>query len=201
MPAANDRRVQRTHRDLKAALHELLGTHAYAAISVQDICDAANIGRATFYNHFQDKDALLWALLEDQFAAITAQLGTLDPETLLVDGKPLSYPAFAHVAQDQPLFRVVLGLEEGGAALTARLHDYLARFSYAAHAPLRVRAKQQLMPPEYTAAFLGGALVGVLRWWLAQGCAPDATTMAYRFSLLAAPGVFGVLGLDEDSGE
>jgi AcrR family transcriptional regulator len=36
----------------------------YDSISIQDITDKANLGRATFYLHFKDKDELIAALDE-----------------------------------------------------------------------------------------------------------------------------------------
>lgn len=193
-----DRRVQRTRRDLKAALQLLLSqpTTAYAELSVQDICAAANLGRATFYNHFRDKDDLLWALLQDQFVEIAGSMGELNPETLLVDGKPLTYVVFVHVAAHAAVFKAVLGHEQGSSQLALRLQEYLAAASYAAHAPLRACAQQQSVPAEMIAHFLSGAVIGVLRWWLSRGCEPDATAMAYHFSLLAAPGILTTMGLD-----
>jgi len=42
----------------------LLGEHAYTELSIQQIADAAGIGRSTFYWHFPDKTELLLRLAE-----------------------------------------------------------------------------------------------------------------------------------------
>ncbi len=54
-----DRRVQRTQALLQDALLALIEEKGYAAITVQDILDRANLGRSTFYMHYRDKDDLL----------------------------------------------------------------------------------------------------------------------------------------------
>lgn len=54
-----DLRVIRTRKLLSTALFNLLETTPYEKISVMDICDKAMVHRATFYNHFEDKDHLL----------------------------------------------------------------------------------------------------------------------------------------------
>src|SRR3954469_24204144 len=59
MPKMQDRRVQRTQRLLREALFELIPENGFESLSVQDIIDRANVGRATFYAHFDSKDDLL----------------------------------------------------------------------------------------------------------------------------------------------
>ncbi len=54
-----DLRVKRTRKLLSKALFDLLEVTPYEKISVLDICDKAMVHRATFYNHFEDKDHLL----------------------------------------------------------------------------------------------------------------------------------------------
>src|SRR5215207_5486738 len=53
-----DRRVQRTRELLQKSLIELISARGYDAITIQDIADRANIGRTTFYLHYNSKDEL-----------------------------------------------------------------------------------------------------------------------------------------------
>lgn len=54
-----DLRVIRTRKLLSTALFELLETTPFEKITVMDICEKAMVHRATFYNHFEDKEHLL----------------------------------------------------------------------------------------------------------------------------------------------
>jgi AcrR family transcriptional regulator len=54
-----DPRVKRTRNLILHAFSELLAEKNFESISVQDVTDKAEINRATFYAHFQDKYALL----------------------------------------------------------------------------------------------------------------------------------------------
>src|SRR5512134_2049542 len=54
-----DRRIQRTRQSLRAALLELIKEKGYDAISTEEITERANVGRATFYLHYKDKEDLL----------------------------------------------------------------------------------------------------------------------------------------------
>src|SRR5690242_13310 len=56
---APDRRIQRTRQLLLDSLIQLILEKGYESITVQDIIDRANVGRSTFYSHFQDKEDLL----------------------------------------------------------------------------------------------------------------------------------------------
>lgn len=63
----SDRRVKRSLRLLKQAFLELLQERGFAAISIQDITDRAEVNRGTFYAHFPDKYALLDVIVREQF--------------------------------------------------------------------------------------------------------------------------------------
>jgi AcrR family transcriptional regulator len=54
-----DPRVKRTRNLILQAFSDLLAEKEFESISVQDVTDKAEINRATFYAHFQDKYALL----------------------------------------------------------------------------------------------------------------------------------------------
>ena len=54
-----DRRVQRTRKALRSALLELIKEKGYDSVSVEEITQRANLGRATFYLHYKDKEDLL----------------------------------------------------------------------------------------------------------------------------------------------
>src|SRR6266446_9618264 len=61
---AIDRRIPRTMAMLQQALNSLILKKGYEAITIKDICDAANVGRSTFYAHFKNKDDLMRSGLE-----------------------------------------------------------------------------------------------------------------------------------------
>ena len=54
-----DPRVKRTRSLILQSFGDLLAEKGFETISVQDVTDRAQVNRATFYAHFQDKYALL----------------------------------------------------------------------------------------------------------------------------------------------
>jgi AcrR family transcriptional regulator len=70
-----DPRVRRTRQLLQRALENLLKTKGFEEISVQDIADAATVNRATFYDHYTDKLALLECMVASRFNELLAERG------------------------------------------------------------------------------------------------------------------------------
>jgi AcrR family transcriptional regulator len=65
-----DPRVKRTKQLLQKALMELLEEQSFHNVTVQDIAARAEVNRATFYAHFEDKYALLNYSIREHFQTL-----------------------------------------------------------------------------------------------------------------------------------
>jgi AcrR family transcriptional regulator len=59
--------MRRTRQLLQGALRNLMQSKSFDEIAVQDIAEAATVNRATFYDHYTDKYALLEAMVAGGF--------------------------------------------------------------------------------------------------------------------------------------
>lgn len=75
-----DRRQRKTRDGIFKAFVQLLSKKHYNQITVGEIIEKADIGRATFYAHFETKDFLLKALCEELFCHVFDCIGKRNEE-------------------------------------------------------------------------------------------------------------------------
>jgi AcrR family transcriptional regulator len=121
-----DRRVQRTQQLLRKALFALIQEKGFESLSVQDIIDRADVGRATFYAHFDSKEDLLLSGFEDLRALLKDRQrqalshGTSVEERIF----GFSQEMLAHVNEHRHLFQDMVG-KRSGAMIQSVFHKLL----------------------------------------------------------------------------
>lgn len=101
MSDKTDRRTERTRQALLAAFRDLVQEYPYDTVSVGDIVGRANVGRSTFYEHYDGKDDLLGESVGTPFRALTAMVGAAEMPASLVG-------TIAHFRENQRLGRTLL---------------------------------------------------------------------------------------------
>jgi AcrR family transcriptional regulator len=157
-----DRRSQRTRQMLHRALFELMSEKRYDSITVQDIIDRANVGRSTFYAHYQDKEDLAMSGLEHMLDRLSEDFGQGTSK-----GERIVYTVrlFQHVQEQQQLFKaLVMGrgfdlfFEKGQAYLSKRIETQVRA--------LLPKGQKSQVPLPIVSNHVAGALVTLLKWWL-----------------------------------
>ena len=171
---ATDPRAEKTRALISAAFLALVSHRPYERIRVSDITRKAGVGRATFYAHFESKDALLRAELG---RVVLPMLVELPGDPCLVDCTKL----FAHVQQAREIYRSLM-------AGTARvgnermLQDAIeARIASALVAPM-VQTNASVSNSGLVPRFVAGTILTLIAWSLEQAVAPAPADLqqAYR---------------------
>jgi len=68
--SGHNTRAERTRTALVAAGRSLFATKAIDAVSIDDIVQAANVSKGSFYNHFEDRESLVAAISNDIRATV-----------------------------------------------------------------------------------------------------------------------------------
>ncbi len=191
-----DRRIQRTRQLLLNALIELILEKGYPGITVQDIIDRANVGRSTFYFHFQDKEDLLLSGFEnlrdifDEF-----QNSTLPEKT----NWEFSAALFQHAEEHRLVFKAIFGKEAGAVVLKhvqKELSAYLKKH-FQENFPKKV---QPAIPLDILVQYFVSTFLGLMTWWLENDISYSAQQMNSYFRKLTDPTISMLLS-DQPPGD
>ena len=166
-----DRRVARTEAAVIAAFERLLDERGYTRMTVQEILDAANVGRATFYAHFQGKEGVMEAFVANviEHVAAPADAEPGHDFTGRGDMEAQVEHALRHVAEHGHAVRALL---MGGGS-----QEFVGALRDAAFARLRLAARD-----DYEARFLTGALVETVVRWVETDFAEDPRNLARAYT-------------------
>lgn len=187
-PAAGqcvDRRITRSKKALRTALLSLMEERGFDAITVNDLCAAADLNRGTFYNHFHDKEHLL-ATFEDEVMAdisrIQAQMGGLSLADVvafrtLKRPVPALVELFDYLREQSSFFHAVLG-PGGDVRFGPRLRDTVC--ANLIQGVLHERYRDNSDPfVSYYVAFYASAYLGVIMRWIETGMKESSEQMAF----------------------
>lgn len=164
----NHRQINRTKENLRHAFLDLIRVNKdYDSISLKQILDKANVGRSTFYSHYQNKDELLLEagrLLQNflehlQKTAVT----TKDKPYEKIIGFSLAW--FEHASQERlwPLYRFLLGPKGGWVGRQLTQESLRKLFAMG----LKTQRNSSI-PTDLLVVFLSDTFLAVSRWWVEQ---------------------------------
>jgi AcrR family transcriptional regulator len=178
-----DPRIRRTRKLLQGALGTLMQTKSFDEISVQDITEAATVNRATFYDHYTDKFALMEAMVAGGFheflferqvryqAGCPAALGAIIQATCDFLTQVHSRGACERQTAFEPLM---------DSALVKAIRGLLMEGLQ--HAELRLSSSPELIAAAASSAICGGA-----KQWFSMPERPPVTALVAQLQELILP--------------
>jgi AcrR family transcriptional regulator len=182
-----DPRIRRTRKLLQGALGSLMQNKSFDEISVQDITEAATVNRATFYDHYTDKYALLEALVGGLFHEL------LEARQVRYDGGcPSAIGAIIQTTCD-----FFTGLHGEGACARQTAFEPLKDAAVVAAIQRLLlegmkRSKWPLpLSPEIVSAAAGSAICGAVKQWYSTPDRPPAEAIVPQLLELILPMLLG----------
>ncbi len=170
-----DRRQKKTRKAILNTFRSLLEKKRYDRITVQEIIDGADVGRSTFYSHFETKDMLLDALAGEIFHHIFEA----DPCPWVgkdgeLEGK-LSHILW-HIRDEKENLAGIL-LSDSGELFMGYFKNYLKDVF-----TLYIDNFTQSVPREFLLEYLSGSFAETVRWWIKEGMKTSPENVAKYFS-------------------
>jgi AcrR family transcriptional regulator len=159
-----DRRVQRTRDLLRRAMMELMLEKGYDAISIQDITDRANLGRTTFYLHYQSKDDLFLEHHEG-FASGFYQ-GTYSRAEMMADDPATTLIEFIQqLGANREVYFKIANARDANRLLDGFRQQIATNLEASLHAAYP--DTESAIPFQILAQYVAGAQISFVTWWLA----------------------------------
>ena len=175
-----DVRVKRTYKQLTAGLIQLLTVKSFDDLSVSEICEQADVHRATFYKHFNDKYEFLNFCFDNELSKIAFEVQDKEPsvENIRENFMYFIKTTFEFVSAKKSIFALILSNKYTmslGASFTAAVHNYcLEKIKVILPGTSKERA-------ELFAAFYSNAFIGVVTHYVTS---PEDYSLEEVYSFL-----------------
>ena len=186
-----DRRVSRTRAMLQQGFCTLLRRKRYEAITVDDICSAANVGRSTFYAHYKSKDDLkrsglgesLQGAVKERQKLAHAAVGEVHAPRL-----DFSLGVFEHARDHLDHYRTLAG-GRGSVVALAKVRQMVTSLVRDELALASTRHSDDEFDGEAAVQYVVGAYMALLTWWLDNGAKLAPRRIDAMFQSLTRNGI------------
>lgn len=183
-----DRRQRKTRAAIFEALISLLNEKSFEKITVGEIIERADIGRATFYAHFETKDFLLRELCHELFCHVFDCMQKEQPDHNHI---------FSCNAPDSVFLHLFEHLEKNDNhildLLSCRSNElFLSYFKsglvriISNHSLTLKKSRADSLPPDFVANYIASAFVETAKWWIENSMNESPEEINRYFSALIA---------------
>ena len=184
-----DRRQQKTRKAIFEAFQTLLSQKKYSRITVQDIIDTANIGRTTFYDHFETKDALLNELCNNLFEHVFSDHPDLESNHNFSFSHGNARTVITHILyhiRDNRETIALLSGGESGELFSFYFRQYLDR-TVIQYLLDKLVTGNLNVPEDFLRHHISCSFMAMIQWWIHNGLAETPEQMADHFLSVIEP--------------
>jgi AcrR family transcriptional regulator len=184
----NDRCVNKTKRAIFVALEQLLMQKSYYKISVGDIIGMANVGRSTFYNHFETKDIMFEEYLKLIFNELKLH-SSLDVEN---HANIPVVELLNHIAENKKIIQKLVS-GDTSEIIFNKFKDYWNQSAEEFINTIIPPEMKTTVPRDLLINYLTSSLIDMIKWWLTNDMPYSANQMEDYWIALVKPTLFSQL--------
>jgi len=183
-----DRRIQRTKAAIYESFSSLLMEKKYNAITIQEIIDRANIGRSTFYSHFETKDELLNNICDEIFDGMHIQLEEYANGEIRV---PIA-KFLSHIEKNKKQLRGFFS-DECSDLITRNFKGYW-NTKFKDHILSHKSEKDMKVPIDFLVNHVVGSILEMMKWWINSGTKYTPEEMEQYWYTVTYPAIIAAMG-------
>ncbi len=179
-----DRRQRKTREAIFSAFTELLSKKEFGQITVGEIIDRADVGRATFYAHFETKDFLLKEFCEELFCHIFDAMNDENGHAHIFDCEApdsVFLHLFRHLQKNDNNILTLLSCQNN--QLFLQYFKQNLRELAISQLPLFASRKSDRLPESFWIDHISSVFIETLQWWIDSGMTHSPETVTEFFFL------------------
>lgn len=186
-----DRRQKKTRQAIIDAFVKLLTKTSYEKVSVKDIIDAADVGRSTFYSHFETKDDLArqicFELFDHIFSPVIPPCSTHNFSDMPQNTETRITHILYHLRDKREYYLGIINYDDCTLFL-GFFRDYMLQ-----NVSIKMSGSydeySQRVPEDFLINSLTSSFVVMIRWWLKNKMNPGPEVVAGYYMALINPAI------------
>lgn len=158
----DDRRVKYTKMVLKESFIKLLTTKDISQITIKEICENADINRATFYSHYSDQYDLLKKIENELLENISSDLNRFKEKDANLNTLEAVEKIFEYIKENAELCKLLLN-ERGDFGFQKKVMIFVYDIIISNLTSVGINNKEDA---EYIYSFSITGYVGIIQKWL-----------------------------------
>lgn len=187
-----DLRAVKTRAAIRSHFLDLLLRKNFNEIAIKDIAEAANIGRGTFYLHYQDKFDLLDKVMDE---GLSGTLDNFQPASYFEEGRIIptrmthfAQSLFDHFQKNERFFRAML-FNEGIPNFRRRMQQrFLGKFQSDLKQIILANKDVDPLTLEILPIFISSGMLGLIGWWFQNDMRISKEDMARKVFMVMTRG-------------
>ncbi len=189
-PVKTDPRVRRTRRLLRDALVSLILEKDFAAISIKEITERADVAYITFFRHYESLDRLLMEVLDEGLSGLLIHIETLanqfETSALETEGRLI----FEYIEQKSDLFRILLKSQSVIRVRKKVVQNIAVIFKKSCMPLARL---DNLVTVNIASNHIATSLLSLIEWWLENNMNPSPSEMGRVYKSLIIDSTVGAV--------